>query len=131
MNSGQGARTTAAPCGVEMFRNLEQSALDAIPTALCVCAADATLICYNRRAAELWGRAPRIGDKSESFGGGFARFQPDGNVLPFTETPVARALRTGERVLGAEVGIERPDGSRVSVLMNVAPLKSATGGVTG
>ena len=40
-------------------------------------------------------------------------------------------MRSGERVVGAELVIERPDGSRVPVLMNVEPLKDPSGGVAG
>ena len=52
---------------------------------------------------------------------------------PFASMPrrSPRALRTGEPVLGAELVIERPDGSRVPVLMNAAPLKDQTGRVEG
>ena len=44
----------------------------------------------------------------------------DGEPLHFDSTPVAQALRSGERVIGAELVIEQPDGTRVPVLMNVA-----------
>jgi len=89
------------------------------------------LVRYNRRAVELWGRAPRLHDPAELDRGAFRRYGPDGNPLPFSSSPVATALHTGETLLGAEVTIERPDGLRVPVLMNVAPLKSASGTVQG
>src|SRR5579862_1212046 len=64
-------------------------------------------------------------------GGTFRRFAPDGVPLPFAATPVGVALRTGATLLDAELVIERPDGSLVPVLMNVAPLKDAAGRVAG
>jgi PAS domain S-box-containing protein len=124
---GQRSRAAAAPSGIDVFIDLDQSALDAIPTGLCVCTAEGALIRYNRRAVELWGRAPRLGDPNEQRGSGFRRYQADGAPLPFTATPVAKVLRSGRPIVGAEVVIEQPDGTRVPVLMNVAPLKSRSG----
>src|SRR6202140_1817179 len=129
--SGQGPKTVSAPSGLDAFADIEQSALDSIPSVFCVCRADSGLVRYTQRAAELWGRAPPLGDPSEQYGPTFRRFQPDGAPLAFDATPVARAMRSGERVVGAELVIERPDGSRVPVLMNVAPLKDLSGRIKG
>lgn len=118
------------PCEPGAFLNIEQSALDALPMGLCVCAADGDLIRYNRRATELWGGAPRLG-AVEQRPGGLYRYEADSIPLPVAATPIAIALRTGERVIGAELFIERPDGSRIPVLMSVAPLKSPSGDVQG
>jgi PAS domain S-box-containing protein len=128
---GQRPKAAAAPSGIDVFIDLDQAALDAIPTGLCVCTAEGALIRYNRRAVELWGRAPRLGDPKEQHGTGFRRYQADGAPLPFAATPVANVLRSGQPVMGAEVVIEQPDGSRVPVLMNVAPLKSKSGRLQG
>jgi len=116
---------------LDAFRDIDQSALDAIPTGFCVCRPDSGLIRYNRRAVELWGRAPPLQDASDRYSSAFRRYGADGEPLSFDSTPVASALRTGERVIGAELVIERPDGSRVPVLMNVAPLTDRSGRVEG
>ncbi len=129
--SGKGRNTVPAPSGFEIFVAIDQSALDAIPTGFCVCAADGRLIRFNKRAVELWGRAPQLNDPSEVSGAKFRRYGPDGEPLHFDSTPVARALRTGEQVTAAELVIEQPDGSRVPVLMNVAPFKTPSGSVEG
>jgi len=122
MSNAKGPGTALPPPELQTFLAIEQSALDAIPTGLCVCGETGVLLRYNRRAVELWGRAPRLHDPAELDRGAFRRYGPDGNPLPFSSSPVATALRTGETLLGAEVTIERPDGLRVPVLMNVAPL---------
>ncbi|HEY1980121.1 MAG TPA: PAS domain-containing protein [Xanthobacteraceae bacterium] len=127
---GQGLETISAPPGLDVFAAIDQRALDAIPTGFCVCRADSSLVRYNRRAVELWGRALPLGDAHEPHGASFRRYQPDGEALCFGETPVARAMRSGEPVV-AEIVIERPDGSRVPVLMNATPLKDAAGRVEG
>jgi len=128
---GQGSEIASTKQGFAAFTHIDQSALDAIPTGFCVCRGDGTLARYNRRAVELWGRAPRLGDPHEFSGSNFRRYTPEGVPLPFAATPVAVVLRSGVPVRGVELIIERPDGSQVPVLMNVAPLKDAEGRVDG
>ena len=52
---------------------------------------------------------------------------------PFRETshPCLQVLRTGEPLNGIEMVIERPDGSRAAVSVNSAPLRDASGAITG
>jgi PAS domain S-box-containing protein len=128
---GQRPKAAAAPFGIDVFTDIDQAALDAIPTGLCVCTAQGALVRYNSRAVELWGRELPLGDPNQQHGSGFRRYQADGAPLPFAATPVASVLRSGQPILGAEVIIEQPDGSRVPVLMNVAPLKSRSGRLQG
>ncbi len=129
--SKQGPDHISPRHGLDTFRDIEQSALDAIPTGFCVCRADSSLVCYNRRAAELWGRTPPLDNPSDQFGPAFRRFSAAGEPLPFDATPVAIALRTGQTVTGAELTIGRPDGSRIPVLMNAAPLMDGAGCIEG
>ena len=95
---GQRPKAAAAPFGIDVFTDIDQAALDAIPTALCVCTAEGALVRYNRRAVELWGRALPLGDPSQQHGSGFRRYQADGAALPFAATPVANVLRSGQPV---------------------------------
>jgi PAS domain S-box-containing protein len=129
--SEQGSEIASTKQGFAAFTHIDQSALDAIPTGFCICRSDGTLARYNQRAVELWGRAPRLGDPNEFSGGNFRRYTPEGVPLQFAATPVAVVLRSGVPVRGVELIIERPDGSQVPVLMNVAPLKDADGRVDG
>src|SRR5262249_15149842 len=113
---GQGSKIASTRHGFAAFTDVDQNALDAIPTGLCVCRSDGALARYNRRAVELWGRSPRLNDPNEFSGVNFRRYTPEGIPLPFAASPVAVALRSGVPVRGAELFIERPDGSRVPVL---------------
>jgi PAS domain S-box-containing protein len=131
MNDPEGPAAAVTTSGLDAFLAIEQNVLDAVPTGLCLCAADGVLLRYNLRAVELWGRAPRLGDIAELGGRAFRRYRPDGSVLPFAASPVASVLRSGARLIGVELVIERPDGSRVPVLMNVAALKSPSGRIAG
>jgi PAS domain S-box-containing protein len=131
MSNASSAALDTTASALAAFLEVEQSVLDAVPTGLCVCGTDGRLRRYNARAVVLWGRAPRLDDPRELDSGAFRRFAPDGAPLPFAATPVGVALRTGATLLDAELTIERSDGSRMPVLMNVAPLKDAAGRVEG
>ena len=81
---------------------------------------------YNERAAELWGRRPRIGDSQERFCGSFRLWLPDGTHMPHEETPMVAAM-AGHSCRNKDVIMERPDGSRICVLVNIDPLRDADG----
>jgi PAS domain S-box-containing protein len=87
---------------------------------------------FNRVAAELWGREPALGDTDERFCGSFRLFRPDGSFMPHAQCPMAQVV-SGEilEARDAEVTIERPDGSRVTVIVNIRPLKGPNGEITG
>jgi PAS domain-containing protein len=97
---------------------------DLAPVAVYSCDASGVIQEYNKRAAELWGRKPELGDTDERFCGSFKLYRPDGSFMPHEQCPMGDVL-TG-RIPGthdAEVHIERPDGSRIIVIVNIAPLR--------
>ena len=102
---------------------------DAAPMAIFVCDRDAVIQTYNQRAVELWGRAPVCG--VEKHCGSTKLILPDGALLPHTQSPMVEVLRTGIPARNVEVFIERPDGSRVLVLVNFVALRDAQGDITG
>src|SRR5207244_10905160 len=74
---------------------------------------------FNRRAAELWGREPALGDTDQRFCGSFKMFRTDGSFMPHAQCPMAEVVSGNiTAVNDAEVLIERPDGSSVPVLVN-------------
>ena len=89
------------------------------------------IVRFNRRAAELWGRAPKIGDTHERFCGSFRLHDLKGRSLPHARTPMAVALRTGQPQRDKEVVIERPDGSRIVASVQIDTLKDRYGRVQG
>jgi PAS domain S-box-containing protein len=96
-----------------------------LPAAVYVCEAPGgTIVLYNRRAAELWGRQPALRDPAERFCGSHRLYHRDGRLLPHDETPMAEVLRGGEPRRD-EVVIERPDGSFVTARVSVTPLRDA------
>lgn len=106
-------------------------ALDAIPIAVYVVDRTGRIVRFNARAAELWGRVPAIGDAEELYCGARRLYWRDGRPLPHAETPMAQVLKTGEPCHGAEVQIERDDGSRSIVLVNIDPLHDESGRLAG
>jgi len=87
---------------------------------------------FNRHAAELWGRAPAFGDTDERFCGSYRLFRPDGSFMPHEQCPMDEVV-AGKipEARDAEVLIERPDGSRVTVIVNIRPLKNERGKIIG
>lgn len=53
----------------------------------------------------------------------------DGKPFPKEEQPFVRVMSTGQPVSGVEQSIERPDGKRVIVSVNAAPIRDAQGRV--
>jgi len=105
--------------------------LETLPAAVYVCNAEAVVVAFNRRAAELWGRVPSVGDTDEKYCGAHKLFRSDGSFLPHNKTPMEWVLRTGKPARDMEVVIERPDTSRVTVLVNIAPLFCDDGKLIG
>ena len=104
---------------------------DVSPVAVYSCSASGVIEKFNRRAAALWGREPALGDTDERFCGSHKLFRVDGSFMPHEECPMAEVLSgTLSEVRDAEVQIERPDGSRVAVIVNILPLLDQHGQVT-
>ncbi len=118
--SGQEGLLAAPPVFVEM-----------LPVAIYACDASGRVRWFNRRAAELWGREPRIGDDTELFCGSFKLFHLDGRLISREESPMAHVLKTGTPVHGREATVEKPDGSRVIAMVHIDPIKDQVGNVVG
>ena len=116
---------------LESFLELDQGLLDAIPIGIYACDVDGHILRVNRRASELWGRAPRLRDPAQRFCGSFRVEGLDGRFIPPDQTPMARAVLAGESFEGVEAVVQNPDGKRWVARVNVAPLLDADGEVVG
>jgi len=105
------------------------TALDAIPGAVYICDRDGWLVRYNTEAAELWGQSPALG--KARYCGSHRLFQLDGTPLAHADCPMADAVRNGTAMRNAEVILEKPDGSRITALVNIRALKGHHGEVQG
>jgi PAS domain S-box-containing protein len=100
-----------------------------LPIALYLCESPSGLIrLYNRRAVDLWGQDPVLGE--QKYSGALRLFRTDGSLLPHAETPMADVVRFGgER--NEDMVIERPDGSRIVVRVNITALRDPGGRLVG
>jgi PAS domain S-box-containing protein len=102
------------------------------PVAVYACDAGGVIQDFNQRAVELWGRKPVAGTASNRYTGAFKLFRPDGSFLRHAQSPMAEVLRgkkAAER--DREVIIERPDKTRIHVIVNIRALKNERGEITG
>ena len=87
---------------------------------------------YNRRAAELWGGKPKPGKLGDRFCGPVRPFYPDGTRLLNDRGPMAGVLgRKLREVRDMEILVERPDGSRITIVANIVALTNRRGEITG
>lgn len=112
----------------ERYRTL----FDLGPVGVYSCDAVGLIRDFNHRAVELWGRKTNPGDSNERWCGSFKMYRPDGVLLPHGECPMADVL-SGKipEARDAEVQIERADGSRITVIVNIRPLKNERGEILG
>jgi PAS domain S-box-containing protein len=102
------------------------------PIAIYSCDAAGAIEEVNACAMQLWGRDPLRGSDGEQFGGSHKIYLPDGTPLVRAQSPMGKVLRGDiPAAYDQELLIERPDGSRISVIVNVVPLKNAQGHITG
>jgi len=121
----------AALAESELSKKKIENILSVMPVAVYTCDEEGRITYFNQRAAELWGREPCLYDNEEKFCGSFRLCRSDGALLPDQETPMARAIRSGECTRDQEVVIERPDGSHVVASVNINPLFDGEGRFCG
>ncbi|MGO8949190.1 MAG: ATP-binding protein [Ktedonobacterales bacterium] len=105
--------------------DLLRKLIAAIPEAVVLVAADGQFILVNSVAERLWGRPTPINIRADEYAPSFNFYALDGESLAFAETPIPRAL-AGETVIGQDVIYERPDGTRLDLLFNAAPIYTST-----
>ena len=103
--------------------------LDAIPAGVYLTDPAGRLTYYNEAAAALWGRHPELG-KAE-WCGSWRLYTPGGAPMPHGECPMAIALKERRPLSGLEAIVERPDGSRVTLLVHPSPIFGDGGELIG
>jgi PAS domain S-box-containing protein len=105
--------------------------LEKLPAGAYTCDRDGRINYFNARAAELWGREPRLNDPTERYCGSHQLLTSKGFPISHEQCWMALALQTGEEYHGREIIIERPDRRRVTVLAHVTPLRDEQGNLIG
>ncbi len=106
-----------------------------LPVGVYICDVDGRIVQHNRRAEELWGRSPEVGEpeatlwigaRSSALQGSFGK-----QATPVMDGPLAEVAASGLAARDREFMIERPDGSRVALLANFDPLFDDGGRLVG
>jgi PAS domain S-box-containing protein len=101
--------------------------IGAIPAGVVACDAAGTVVFHNAYADRLCGGPP---------GAAPACWGPEacaanGHRLANFTAPLHEVLAGGGPVVDRELSIQRPDGSRIDVLLNITPLRDHAGAVSG
>jgi PAS domain S-box-containing protein len=115
--------------GVVVHSEHVRALFDTLPVPLYMTDADGRITYYNKAAAKLWGRAPKLGE--DWWCGSLRLYWPDGKPMAHDECPMAQALKTRRAVVGAMAIAERPDGSRFPFIPYPSPIFDADGKMTG
>ena len=109
----------------ERYRRL----IHALPAAVYTCDPDGRLTLFNQAAADLWGQAPDL--EHARWCGSFRAWRADGTPLTAEDNPIATALTRGHACSSIELIIERPDGTRRSVVAHPELLHDERGNLIG
>ncbi len=116
----------ATPCSLDALG--AEDLLQALPFAAYITDLEGRIMAFNGPAAELWGRAPRLG---EFWCGSHKLYWPDGRPMRHEECPMAITLKTGETVRGVHAILEKPDGTQVHFTPSPSLLRNTQGRVVG
>ncbi|MEH2256292.1 PAS domain S-box protein [Nostoc sp.] len=120
----------------EVAQSILQMLLEHVPEGITIAGGppDFPIIANSKLAQELLGRASEslVGISSESYVQLYNLFLADG-VTPLTleQLPLYRATRYGEIIRDQEYIIERPDGTTITAIANVVPIRDSQGQIIG
>ncbi|HEY3251866.1 MAG TPA: PAS domain S-box protein [Ignavibacteria bacterium] len=107
-----------------------QRLLEKMPAGTYTCDAEGLITYYNERAAEMWGRAPKLNDPADRYSGS-DKLYVNGQPVKREQCWMALALKEDEEFVGKEIVIERPDRSRLTVLAHANPIHDENGKLAG
>jgi PAS domain S-box-containing protein len=105
--------------------------LEKLPAGAYTCDPEGLITYFNHHAAQLWGRTPKLHDPVDRFCGSFKLFLPDGLPIAHDQCWMALALKMNHAYNGHEIVIERPDGTRITVLAYANPIHDESGQLLG
>ncbi len=105
--------------------------LEWLPIGVYACDRDGHLAQYNQRAVELWGHAPDADDARFRYCGAYKAYRSNGEEFEPAEMPMAEMLASERPIRDRELDIGRPDGTRLTILLNLDPLFDEGGKLVG
>jgi two-component system, cell cycle sensor histidine kinase and response regulator CckA len=128
---GTAADITDRKLASEELRRTNEQLARTLETADAIAIVDRTgRITFANAGAEKLLGVPREGIAARTFDDPTWKIaRIDGTPMPADELPAMQVLTTGAAVFGVEHAIEWPDGKRVVLSVNAAPLRDGAGGV--
>ncbi len=110
-----------------------QAVLEQLPEGVMVVeGTDGQMAVANKAAERLWGHTSAPPGTSVMQEPAHHQMEYlDGTPMPAEDMPVARVLRGGQPLLGQQMVLVQPSGTRITVLVNAAPLRDSDGVVRG
>ena len=84
---------------------------------------------FNRAAAELWGREPKL--YRDTWCGSWKIRAKDGSPMELSHCPMARTLLEARAIHGEEIIVERENGTWRRVLVHPEPIFNSMGKLVG
>jgi PAS domain S-box-containing protein len=114
---------------VEAERSRLEAVIEQMPVGVVMAEAPSGRVVFsNQKASEIWGKPAALADRMAEYSQ-YEGFHPNGRPYEAHEWPMARSLRTGERVDGEEVDIVTFEGARRVVRLSSAPILDSSGRV--
>jgi PAS domain-containing protein len=85
---------------------MPSSLLDLLPIGICVCDGEGKIVRYNKAAARLWGRAPRLDKVADRFCGSHRLYRLDGKAVAHERCSMADVLSGGPPVRNGKIVYE-------------------------
>lgn len=104
-----------------------QKLVSVMPAAMFTVDAEGLITFFNQRAAEVWGREPKLRDPQDRYCGSFHLYRPNGAAMRHDQCPMAEAVLYGHAARDKEIMIEQPDGTFINASVNVDPLYDENG----
>jgi len=101
--------------------------VDSLPLAAYVCNSQGLLTHWNSCAVELWGREPSHAKDTSPYWGPCYPCRVDGSPLTADDCPIVHVIRSGVSKCNIEAVIQRFDGLRRSVLINIQLITEQSG----
>jgi len=116
----------------EARRRELQTIIDSIPSAVVIADERGQRVMINAAGRALFGDlVDRDGDSALPYSAVAGFYRPDGTAYPVGSLPLDVAMRERQVLQDVEIVLERPDGRRLTILSNVAPLLDEEGRLTG
>jgi PAS domain S-box-containing protein len=134
MNIFDARQATRAPRVLQVLQDsyrVSNAVWDELPVAMYICDAEGRLVQFNRRACDIWGYTPDLLADSLRYGAARKLFFMDGTTVTSEMSGMREVLETGKSKRDVSFIMERPDGSRVTVLGNMDPVIDDDGTVVG